>query len=1342
MHKKERNRDDMRRGIKQNRKFHRALAIGLSVALSMTTLPAGSLKLMAATATNDSEQVTVENKQVDAQNSYELQNKVQGSNILHCWNWSYSTIEAHMQLIAECGYTAIQTSPAQQPKDYNYTYEDEKTGQTVTVGGDEEGGKEVGWPGRGGTGNWWKLYQPVTFDVCNNGNTWLGTKAELESMCATAEKYGIKVIVDIVANHMGNITGWKNSLSDVSPQVGEFWNKDMLTDESYWHINDLQIWMSDGREHFTQGTMGMPDLNTANKTVQKYVYDYLDELIDCGVDGFRFDAAKHIETPDDDASFASDFWPTVLNEAKSHYKSKTGGDLYVYGEILNTVGDNFSIDSYTKYMSVTDNSAGNHLLEAFRNNNPGSLGMDYASDKSVLWAESHDTYMNESSRYASDRSIVRTWAIVGNKKDAASLFFVRPYYSKDTLLGDQDGSFNDNMSKTVEPALMGECSTYVWASKEVAAINHFNNRFSGDADNSGADGNIAYCKRGNGIILVNFDGAGQVSTSAHGLADGSYVDEVSGNTFKVSGGTISGNITSEYGVAVVYQNVMSNPTTSYPITVDKPVIQTTYGTGTILGEKAITYTVKNADQASYSIDGGKETSFTDSVTLTIGSGLKEGDTCTVKITASKEGKSTTQSYTYTIGVNKPQLSISPEDGTTFSDTVDVTVTADNVEKATYQIGQSEAVAFKDTKTVTIGEDMQDGDSVTITVYGQSSNGKEDTITATYTKEEADTSTYVYFKNTKDWEKVYAYAWTDGSGENGKWPGVEMTLFDKDNKIYAVDLGNANYKKIIFNNGDAQTDDLTLAGLGQMYDYSTNSWSAYEAKKPKITSSQPSGKVAAGTKVTYTVTDAEKATISVNGGEAKSFEGSITITVGEQEKDTIIITATNGTKEVKRTYVYTAEDVVEVTPTASIAPTEYGLSLSTETIMYDGKSHEAYECKANKATNIQYKVDGKETEKPSFTEIGEYELEVIATFPDGSKKSASGTVVVAAYYIQVNGQKEYFVDFDKAIEYATNCKEEVTIQIAGNTSIDKKVTLTSKITLKAYNDTGKLTVTKNGVLQGGVLGIDTQNNGSIENVVLMDGVTITGNGSVVQATQSPDKTTEPEKTPSVPTPTATSNTGLDDGTGVPTPTASSTASPKPTATPGSTNDDSTFRISSFRVAPALSQVKNKTVKITVHAADGVGVYYYKYEVYNSKNQMVASRKYAEGITSYNWKATKAGTYKIKVYAKDEDGVVVTKTKTITIVSKKLSVATTKNTTVKLKKGKTATVKVKASGGKKAYKYKFTVYTYAGKRVAYTGYKTNTTWNWKATKVGKYKIVVTVKDATGTTIAKTVKKVIVK
>lgn len=417
----------------------------------------------------------------ESQNNYGLINNMQDASILHCWNWSYNTIRENLPLIAQSGYSAVQTSPATQPKDYAYK------GVVDT---------KVGYPGKPGSGNWWKLYQPVTESVCDNGQTWLGTKDELKALCAEADKYGIKIIVDVVANHLGNIKGWQNSLSDVSPQVGTYWNPDMLTDESYWHINDYQVWMSDSRLHFTQGSMGMPDLNTADSRVQNYIADYLDELIDCGVDGFRFDAAKHIETPDDDPAFASDFWPNVLGEAKSHYKAKTGGDLYVYGEILNTVGDNFSINSYTKYMSVTDNSAGNHLLEAYRNNNVGTLNMDYPNEVSVLWAESHDTYMNESSRYASDKSIVRTWAMVANKDNAASLFFVRPYYSKDTLIDDRDGSFNDNLDKTVAPATMGECETYVWASKEVAAINHFNNKMSQYSDNMGSDGNVAYCQRG------------------------------------------------------------------------------------------------------------------------------------------------------------------------------------------------------------------------------------------------------------------------------------------------------------------------------------------------------------------------------------------------------------------------------------------------------------------------------------------------------------------------------------------------------------------------------------------------------------------------------------------------------------------------------------------------------------------------------------------------------------------------------------------------------------------------------------------------------------------------------
>lgn len=570
-------------------------------------------------------------KAAGSQTNYELIDNMQDASILHCWNWSYDTIRENLKLIAESGYSAVQTSPATQPKDYTYK------GVVDTA---------VGYPGKPGSGNWWKLYQPVTVSVCDNEQTWLGTKDDLKDLCDEAEKYGIKVIVDVVANHMGNITGWQNSLDDVSPQVGQYWNKDMLTDESYWHINDYQVWMSDSRLHFTQGSMGMPDLNTADKRVQKYMADYLDELIDCGVDGFRFDAAKHIETPDDDPAFASDFWPNVLNEAKSHYRSTTGDDLYVYGEILNTVGDNFSINSYTKYMSVTDNSAGNHLLESFRNNNVGTLNMDYPSNVSVLWAESHDTYMNESSRYASDKSIVRTWAMVGNKNDAASLFFVRPYYSKDTLINDRDGSFNDNIDKTTAPATMGECETYVWASKEVAAINHFNNRMSKYSDNMGSDGNVAYCQRGEGIVLVNFNGPGNISMSSHGVPDGTYTDEVSGNTFTVSGGRISGNITSEYGIAVVYKNPVGfgGSEITYPVELNCSVAN---GTEFYTDSIEVEISANNADSASFSASTGEKGSFSASKKLTLGKSLKNGESVTLTLTGENKAGKKTVSYTFT-----------------------------------------------------------------------------------------------------------------------------------------------------------------------------------------------------------------------------------------------------------------------------------------------------------------------------------------------------------------------------------------------------------------------------------------------------------------------------------------------------------------------------------------------------------------------------------------------------------------------------------------------------------------------------------------------------------------------
>lgn len=99
----------------------------------------------------------------------------------------------------------------------------------------------------------------------------------------------------------------------------------------------------------------------------------------------------------------------------------------------------------------------------------------------------------------------------------------------------------------------------------------------------------------------------------------------------------------------------------------------------------------------------------------------------------KGDKVTEKTYTYTMGENKPVLSISPETGTTFNDVLEVEITADNVVEATYQINDGAVQSFTGTKTIVIGEDCEAGETVEITVYGKSSNEKEATAKAAFVK---------------------------------------------------------------------------------------------------------------------------------------------------------------------------------------------------------------------------------------------------------------------------------------------------------------------------------------------------------------------------------------------------------------------------------------------------------------------------------------------------------------------------------------------------------------------------------------------------------------------------------
>lgn len=525
-----------------------------------------------------------------------LRDKVGDGVMLHAFNWSYNTIKENLPAIAAAGYTTVQTSPVQQPKDYS-------------TSGDV-------------TGQWWKLYQPISFHIAEE--SWLGTKDDLKSLCDEADKYGIKIICDIVSNHIANADEARpDSVSNqVKKYEPEFYKKRRTYTRTYkGDANDSSV------QAVVQGHVSKcPDLVTNDTAVQGYIINLLKECIDCGVDGFRFDAAKHIET-EDDGEYASDYWKNITTSASSYYTQKTGDDLYIYGEILNNCGADRSYSSYTKYINVTDNRTGDAVLyNVTKGKASTATNAKYksgvAASNAVLWAESHDTYEGNSGSSGfsntadiSDENVVKAWAIVASRKDSTALFFARP-----------------------GTALMGGVSTdTTYKSTAVSEINKFHNLFVGQSEKLGSSGDIAYVARGtSGIVLSNCKGTNaSVSISGTGLADGKYTDTVSGAEFTVANGVLTGSI-GKTGVAVVY-----NGTTT-------PKAINSVESGSFRGDTmTLTLSLENATSGTYCLDDSTPVKFTGTTSIRIGSDYKPGETINLTVTATDGVKTSSMAYKYT-----------------------------------------------------------------------------------------------------------------------------------------------------------------------------------------------------------------------------------------------------------------------------------------------------------------------------------------------------------------------------------------------------------------------------------------------------------------------------------------------------------------------------------------------------------------------------------------------------------------------------------------------------------------------------------------------------------------------
>lgn len=430
--------------------------------------------------------------------------------ILHVWSWNFPTIAENMKKIADSGFTMIQTSPVQE------SYQPEGAGKYIFDDNYNEG-------------NWYFYYQPTDWKV---GNYILGSKEQMQQMLDSANKYNVRVIVDVLPNH---------TAFDVDEVSDDFVNAVGGRDKLY-HSNGLEP-VHDYNDRFEctlYASGGLPDVNTENPAFQKYYMQFVNELLDMGVRGFRYDTAKHIGLPSDPVDTASgvtvnDFWDVATGrKAVDGVKLAVPYDeLFVYGEVLQD--RNVKEEEYAEYFGQTASSYGHVLREALEKGSANGYDLvnwhhKQAPEYLTTWVESHDTYANaHESAHLTDDQIRAGYVFLTARQNGVPLFFSRPMGST------RKAYWGDNV--------LGARGNDEFFHPEVVAVNNFRKAMHGQPEDLQFtdNGEVLVVNRGKkGAAISNIANIANFVNVPTGLPNGTYKDVVYGKEFKVVKGRLQG----------------------------------------------------------------------------------------------------------------------------------------------------------------------------------------------------------------------------------------------------------------------------------------------------------------------------------------------------------------------------------------------------------------------------------------------------------------------------------------------------------------------------------------------------------------------------------------------------------------------------------------------------------------------------------------------------------------------------------------------------------------------------------------------------------------------------------
>jgi glycosidase len=175
-----------------------------------------------------------------------------------------------------------------------------------------------------GAGSGYHGYWGVDF---LNVDPHLGTNADMLEFSKCAKKLGLKVILDVVTNHTGDIIKYRGNEAYIPAESKSLKNPAWLNDISNYHnVGDVGRCWGVGNCTKLGDFYGLDDLATEKPVVYKgWAEVYGNWISKYGITGFRVDTARHV-----DDNFFKNWSPLIKATAK-----KSGiNDFTIFGEVF------------------------------------------------------------------------------------------------------------------------------------------------------------------------------------------------------------------------------------------------------------------------------------------------------------------------------------------------------------------------------------------------------------------------------------------------------------------------------------------------------------------------------------------------------------------------------------------------------------------------------------------------------------------------------------------------------------------------------------------------------------------------------------------------------------------------------------------------------------------------------------------------------------------------------------------------------------------------------------------------------------------------------------------------